>query len=146
MKIVNPSNSLYSKYISEMYLSVAYHDEPRFLKMQELIKLILAAEWLIAKGVRVSKQWMIVHTAKPRQVEKAIEGGTESHQDKVKNPPKEMIPPQPAVVRVPSTDVSVKTLEAEQYRCLAKCGVGRRYGWHDFGSNEVIMFDEDGAP
>ena len=83
MKIVDDSNTIYSKYISEIYPSVAYHDEPRFLKMQELIKLILAAEWLTEKGVRVNKQWMMAHTAKPRQVEKAVEGGTESHQDKV---------------------------------------------------------------
>ena len=144
MKIVDASNSLYSKYISEIYPSVAYHDEPRFLKMQELIKLILAAEWLTEKGVRVSKKWMMAHTAKPRQVAKAIEGGAESHQDKVKSPPKEMIPPQPATVEVPSSDVSVKTLEAEQYRCLGKCGVGRRYGWHDYGSKEMVMFDENG--
>ena len=142
MKIVDASNSLYSKYITEIYPSVAYHDEPRFLKMQELIKLILAAEWLIAKGVRVSKKWMMAHTSKPRAVEKAIKGGAESHQ--VKSPPKEMIPPQPATVEVPSTDVSVKTLEAEQYRRLGKCGVGRRYGWHDSGSKEMVMFDEDG--
>ena len=56
MKIVDASNSLYSKYISEIYPSIAYHDEPRFLKMQELIKLILAAEWLTEKGVRKSEQ------------------------------------------------------------------------------------------
>ena len=142
MKIVDDSNSLYSKYISEIYPSVAYHDEPHFLKMQELIKLILAAEWLIEKGVRVSKKWMMAHTAKPRQVEKAIEGGAESHQDKVKSPPKEMIPSQPATVKVPSSDVSVKTLEAEQYD---KRDVGYRYGWSDSGSKEMVAFDENGA-
>ena len=144
MKIVGASNSLYTKYISEIYPSVAYHDEPRFLKMQELIKLIVAAEWLTEKGVRVSKKWMMEHTAKPRAVAKADEGGPESHQDKVKSPPKEMIPSQPAIVKVPSCDVSIKTLEAEQYRCLGKCGVGRRYGWHDSGSKEMVMFDENG--
>ena len=40
--------------------------------------------------------------------------------------------------------MSVKTLEAEQYRCLGKCGVGRRYRWHDSGSKEMVMFDENG--
>ena len=145
MKIVDASNSLYSKYISEIYPSVAYHDEPRFLKMQELIKLILAAEWLIEKGVRVSKKWMMLHTAKPKPAAKAIKGGAESHQEKARSPPKEMIPSQPATVKVPSSDVSVKTLEVEQYRWLGKCGVGYRYGWHDSGSKEMVMFDEDGA-
>ena len=56
MKIIADTNLLYSKYVSEIYPSVAYHDEPRFLKIQELIKLILAAEWLTEKGVRVSKK------------------------------------------------------------------------------------------
>jgi len=144
MKIGADTNSLYSKYITEIYPSVAYHDEPRFLKLQELIKLILAAEWLIEKGVKVSKKWMMEHTAKPRAVVKAIGGGAESHQKKVRSPPKEMIAPQPAIVKVPSTDVHVKTLEAEQYRHLGKCGVGRRYGWHDSVSNEMVMFDENG--
>ena len=142
MKIVDDSNSLYSKYISEIYPSVAYHDEPRFLKMQELIKLILAVEWLIEKGVRVSKKWMMAHTGKP--AEKAIEG-VESHQKKARKPPKELIPSQPAIVKVPSRDVSVKTFKSQQHRLLAKCGVGRRYGWHDFGSKEMIMFNEDGV-
>ena len=81
------------------------------------------------------------HTAKSRAAEKAIEVGTESHQDKVKSPPKEMIPPQPATVEVPSSDVSVKTLEAEQY---GKGDVAYRYGWRDSVSNEMVMFDENG--
>ena len=94
----------------------------------------------------MSKKWMMDHTAKPKPATKAIEGGgAESHQDKARSPPKEMIPPQPATVKVPSKDVSVKTLEAEQYRWLGKCGVERRYGWHDSVSKEMIMFDEDGA-
>ena len=140
MRIVDDSNSLYSKYITEKYPSVAYHDEPRFLKMQELIKLILAAEWLIEKGVKVSKKWMMAHTAKPRAVAKAIKGA-EFHQDKARSSPKEMTPPQPATVKVLSSNVSVKTLEAEQY---GKGDVGYRYGWRDSGSKEMVMFDENG--
>ena len=143
MKIVDDTSSLYSKYITEIYPSVAYHDEPRFLKMQELIKLILAAEWLTEKGVKVSKKWMMEHTAKPKAVVKAIEGA-KSYQDKVRSPPEKMIPSQPATVKVPSSDVTPQ-VEAEEYRHLGKCGVGYRYGWHDFGNKEMAMFDEDGA-
>ena len=44
MKITDGCSSLYSKYITQIYQSVAYYDEPKFLKMQELIKLILAVE------------------------------------------------------------------------------------------------------
>ena len=141
MRIVDDSNSLYSKYISEIYPNVGYHDEPRFLKIQELIKLILAAEWLTEKGVRVSKKWMMAHTAKPRAAEKAIEG-VESHQDKVRHAPEELLPSQPATVGVPSNVVSVKTLEADQY---GKVDVGYRYGWRDPGSKEMVVFDENGA-
>ena len=144
MQIVADSSSLYSKYITEIYSSVAYHDEPRFLKMQEVIKLILAAEWLIEKGVRVSKKWMMEHTAKPRSAEKALEGVVKSHQDKVWSRQKKMIPSQPAIVKVPCKDVTVKTLEADRSRFLANCGVKFRYGWRDCGSDEI--FDEDGAP
>lgn len=59
MRITDEGNSTYTKYISEIYPSVAYYDEPLFLKIQELIKLILAAEWLKEKGVRFSRPWMM---------------------------------------------------------------------------------------
>ena len=138
MRIVHDSNSLYSKYITDIYPSIAYYDEPCFLKMQELIKLILAAEWLTEKGVKVSRKWMMGYTAKPRQVAKAIKRA-KSHQDKVRSP--EMIPSQPATVQVLTSDV---ILVAEECRRLGKC-VGYRYGWHDFRNKEMVMFDEDGA-
>jgi len=149
IRIVDDSNSLYSKYITEMLPSIAYDDEPLFLRMQELIKLILAAEWFTEKGVKVSKRWMMEHTTKPSPVEKAIEGrGCSSTFDhsKTKRPPKEMVPQPAARVKRPRSDITVQTLEAEQYRQLAKLGVGRRYGWHDFGSSEMITFEKDGTP
>lgn len=41
----------YSKYvyITEIFDNVAYHDEPLFLKMKEIMKLIAAIEWLKKK-------------------------------------------------------------------------------------------------
>lgn len=136
MKITDQSSSLYSKYITNIYQSVAYFDEPLFLKMQELIKLILAVEWLNnEKGVRVSKKWIEQHT------QQQIERGTGS-----KKPPYEMIP-KPSVFSRPSSDVTVKTWDAELYRHLkTSCGVERRYGYYDFGRAEVFMFKEDGTP
>ena len=59
----------------------------------------------------------------------------------MKSPPKEMVPSQPAIVKVPSTDVSVKT---EPYRWPTKCGYGHRYGC-ELGNDESIKFDKDGA-
>jgi len=164
MRIVDDSNSQYSKYITEKLPRIAYGDEPLFLKMQELFKLILAAEWLTKKGVKVSRRWMMDQTAKPDPVEKAIEGTTSYQlQDETNRPPEEMIP-QPATRVSQPSDMTVPTFEVEQ---LAKFGTDlphgnthfprwrkwewpqetcRRYGWHDSGSNEMIMFEEDGTP
>lgn len=140
MKITDGSSSLYSKYITEIYQSVAYYDEPKFLKMQELIKLILAVEWLYKeKGVRVSEEWMMEHTSKRTE---EVKGNIQRQR---KMPPHEMIP-QPTVVNRPSSDVRVKTREAVMYNTLqTKYGVERRYGYYDFGNAEVTMFKEDGT-
>ena len=52
----------YSRYITEHFDSIAYYDEPLFLKMKEYIKLILAVEWLKEKGVHFSQNWIREHT------------------------------------------------------------------------------------
>ena len=74
MKIecVDPEfNSEYSKYITDIFDSVAYHDEPLFLKVQEIVKLVLAVEWLNEKLKQMDKSfshiWMNKHLNKPRQ-------------------------------------------------------------------------------
>ena len=141
MTIVDDSSSLYSKYITEIYPSVAYHDEPLFLKMQELIKLILAAEWLVKKGVSINKQWMMEQTSKSSQQVSvtAIEGSDS------KEPPRALIPPQPTEIKCPTTDVTVKTREAELQQSLAKVGFKKWYGWIDEGGKEMLVFDEDGV-
>ncbi len=65
----------YSKYITDNFDSVAYFDEPLFLKMKEYIKLILAVEWLKEKNFNFSQNWLLEQTApthdppKPLQVE-----------------------------------------------------------------------------
>ena len=53
----------YSRYITEHFDSIAYYDEPLFLKMKEYIKLILAVEWLKEKEVHFSQNWIREHTA-----------------------------------------------------------------------------------
>lgn len=138
MRIADQHSSLYTKYITEIYPSVAYYDEPNFLKMQELIKLILAVEWLYKeKGIRVNQEWMMKHTsnAKPRPTP-----GT------TKKPPYRMIP-KPTVVKRPSSDVTANTREAGLYKTLkTKCQVERQYGYYDFASAQVNKFKEDGTP
>ena len=59
MKITNDSSSSYTKYITKIYPNIAFYDEPLLLKVQELIKLVLAMEWLKEKGVRFSRPWMM---------------------------------------------------------------------------------------
>ena len=148
MKIVDDSRPLYTKYITEIYPSIAYHDEPLFLKMQELIKLILATEWFIKKGVNISRKWMMECTTRPNQKTSRAaieEGGCTFNQSEAKEPPRAMIPPQPLQVKRPTSDVTVKTREAERQQLLAKQGIRWWYGWIDHGGKEMIMFDEDGV-
>lgn len=144
MKINDQRNSLYSKYITEIYPSIAYYDEPLFLKMQELPKLILAAEWLKRKGVKMNQKWMMLHTVKQLGhdcEEKRPSSGVLGR----KKPPQAMLPKR-THIKVPTKDVTVKTREAEQYRYLAKCGVSRCYGWQDECSGEIVMFTDEGKP
>ena len=147
MKITDGCSSMYTQYATEIYKSVAYYDEPKFLKMQEIIKLILAVEWLYnEKGVRVSEEWMMMHTSKPTDMAKAIEGAECKPNNLSSKPPYEMVP-KPTVVNRPTSDVTVKTWEAEMHNYLRKeHGVGRRYGYYDFGNAEAVMFREDGTP
>ena len=64
-------NSDYSKYVTGIFDNVAYHDEPLFLKVQEIIKLVLAIEWLSKKLKEMDKSfsrvWINEHLNKPRQ-------------------------------------------------------------------------------
>jgi len=144
MKIDDQGNSLYSKYITKMYPSIAYYDEPLFLKMQELPKLMLAAEWLKGKGVKMNQKWMMLHTAKPQGHDCEVRRPSSGVLGR-KKPPRAMLP-KPTHIEVPTKDVTVKTREAEQYRYLAKCGVSRCYGWQDNCSGEIVMFTDDGKP
>ena len=140
MKITDHCSSKYSEYITQHYPSVAYYDEPKFLKMQELIKLVLAVEWLYKeKGVRVSEEWVMKHTSR--------RGVKKSANLKSKRPPRRMIPPLPSKFERPCSDVTVKTWEAETNSTLrTEYGVEKRYGYYDFGGAEVRLFKEDGTP
>ena len=62
MTIKSDDSSSYTDYITTHYDSIAYYDEPLFLKMKELIKLILAMEWLKEQGFKFNKKWMTEHT------------------------------------------------------------------------------------
>lgn len=66
MKITATSNPGYSSYITEHFDSIAFHDEPTFMKMKEIVKLVLAIEWLRDKGVTFSEEWVESHCSKPK--------------------------------------------------------------------------------
>ena len=154
MKITDGCSSLYSEYATKIYQSVGYYDEPRFLKMQEIIKLVLAVEWLYnEKGVRVSEEWVMMHTSKPADPlkGKATEAADHATHDRLKDPERKKPPyhmiPQPTIFERPSSDVAVKTWEAEAYNYLRQeSGVERRYGYLDFSDTEMLMFKADGTP
>ena len=61
MAINSSFSPFYSKYITEIFDSVAYYDAPLFLKVKELIKLILAVEWLNKKNIKFSQKWLNEH-------------------------------------------------------------------------------------
>lgn len=71
MAITSQADAIYSKYITEVYDSVAYHAEPQFLKMREVPKMILAAEWLKKKGVKMNQEWIYAKT-QPKEVTREV--------------------------------------------------------------------------
>ena len=58
MKIDAGPCKSYSEYITAILDSIAYYDEPVLLKMREVPKLILVAEWLKKHDVPISESWM----------------------------------------------------------------------------------------
>ena len=66
MKIDVTTSPSYTDYLTENFDSIAYHDEPTFLKMKEIVKLMLAVEWLRDNGVEFSDEWLKEHTNKQK--------------------------------------------------------------------------------
>jgi hypothetical protein len=135
IKIETGTSLLYSKYITKKLPSIAYHDEPRFLQMQELFKLITGMEWLyIEKNIRFDQEWVAMHTSKLTADPDA--------QLKRKEPPPKMIPKPPAFKEFSS---DVQSWEVERLRPLMK-KVESRYGYNDNCSSSMITFEKDGTP
>ncbi len=139
--ITDKTSKLYSKYISDILPSVAYHDEPKFLKIPELVKLIVAVEWLCKdKKVQIDEEWFMKQTTKAADV-----NGGASEDDVSEMPPRDMVPQLLLGVQ-PKTDVQVKTWEAEKNASvISQCGTERMYGQVDFHHCEEFLFKEDGT-
>ncbi len=139
MKITADTRTAYSEYVTDIYQSVAHYDEPNFLKMQELIKLIVVVEWLYnEKGVRVSKEWILKNTS--------VKTKAKAHPNCDSNdssPPDRMIPKPAALFRRPSSNVTNKTVELIKKK-QPKYPKERQYGYYDFAGSQMIKFEEDG--
>ncbi len=139
MKIVDQFSDSYSAYITDRLPSVAYHDEPKFLKMQEMIKLILAVEWLYnEKKVRVNQSWVQFHTENISEEQYVTL--IESFPEREEAPP-EMVPTPPPEFEPPSTDATICTANSEVYNALIK---NFRYGYINFGGCEARIFTDEG--
>ena len=134
MRIDDDASPTNTKYLTENFQSIAYHDEPLFLKMQELVKFTLAAEWLNKKGVVLCPEWIMDSTTKQAC------GLKDAYNQESHN-----ILPLPPINRVirPSSDVTVRTFEAEHWKWLSKHGIQSCYGYDD--SYERLICKEDGT-
>ena len=139
MKITDDGNSLYSKYITKNYDAVAYYDQPIFLKMQELIKLILAVEWLYSKGIKMNEEWMMKHTAKPTS---ELKQNLHHELTSRKYPPEV---PKPTNYVRPDSDLTVATVEAKLNKDLIQRGGVQHFGILDYGGAEIKVFKADGT-
>lgn len=129
LKIETEANVNWSQRISEQLPNIGYHDEPKFLKLQELVKLIVVVEWLCKeKNVRISLEWVEMHTS--GQTEKPNAGN---------EPPPKMIPHLPAF-KEPSNDLS-----SDEGTIQLRENLEYRFGFHDVEHSAIIAFKEDGT-
>lgn len=142
----------YTRYINRVLPSVAFHDEPLFLRVQEIIKLILAAEWLVEKGVKISQQWLDESAKSPPNAFACTVEDALTLDQQLSVPESSASSAAGEEVRVPSTDVSIKPGEArhcnpEALKMMEE-GSSRisRCGYYDHGSQEMVVFEADGTP
>ena len=128
----------YSEYITRVLPLIAEHDESAFLKLQEIIKMILAAEWLKKNGIQMSKKWMKTYK-RGRRTSQAI--SVDRHKfdcRRLLSETKESIPENRKFV-----DISMNEDERQRSR-QADHVSAMYYGWYDNGSGEMVQFWEDG--
>ena len=130
LSIDSKSRPNYSEYITRVLPPISEYDEPDFAKFQEVIKMVLAAEWLLDKGIEMSEKWMTEATcnsgkqiANRQRSSTCCPIGTEYHTD---------------------LDISPNEEEAKNYKPISAAPGGVWYGWLDHGSGEMIQFDEQG--
>ena len=132
LSIDSKSRPNYSKYITRVLPQISEHDEPDFAKFQEVIKMVLAAEWLRDKDIEMSRKWMTEATCNSgkqiavtnrQRASICCPIGTEYHTH---------------------LDISPNKEEAKSYKPISAAPGGVWYGWLDDGSGEMVQFDEQG--
>ena len=131
---------LYSEYITRVLPLIAEHDEQSFLRLQEIIKMVCAAEWLKEKGIEMSEKWMKALTSgKNTAVSVRGKGNAGSGNRQLLSEIKNSI----SQVRQ-TVDISMNADERKGSKQLADPDANRYYGWYDNGSGEMVQFQEDG--
>lgn len=155
---INYESSLkYTRYINRVLPSVAHHDEPLFLKVGEILKLIVAAEWMLKeKGVKISQRWLEEHCNKPRKT-LALPASACAQTSAIEEPSTldlQLVPEAgssllaSSEIMPPRADVSMKRSEAKRCKpeALKRKESSSRYGYYDHGSHEMVVFEADGTP
>ena len=165
LHINSESSPAYSRYINRVLPSVAYHDEPLFLRFGEIVKLMVAVEWLVEKGVNISQRWLGEQSSnsasKPKVTIEQLRG--EPSPSKPREaltslpavPEGEPLPPQQLEAPqrkdlgdVPSRNVAMKKSEAKHCGKYPKWTAeksGLLYGYCDPGSGEMVQCDAGGT-
>eukprot|EP00731_Ephydatia_muelleri_P013103 Em0007g413a len=133
----------YSKYITRVLPLIAEHDEPSFLKLQEIIKMVLAAEWFKEKGIQMSEKWMENCACCKETAMSRTSTDNSDHSQLLCEIKNSISRPRQAV------DISMRENEREQSGSkLAGKGINNDaiicYGWYDSGSGEMVQYREDG--
>ena len=131
----------YSEYITRVLPLIAEHDEPSFLKLQEIIKMVLAAEWLKEKGIQMSEKWMkhCVHCA-----DTAVSRTPTDNSDHI-----QLLSEITNSISRPRQVVDISMHENERKRST-RAAQGNSadtitcYGWYDNGSGEMVQYRENG--
>ena len=144
LSVISDHRPNYRKYINRVLPKIAEYDEPHFTKFQEVLKMILAVEWLRDKGIEMSEKWMTTSakcSSKSHAAQlPANDNDTAECQGvlglSTNSTAKECI--------TSSVDVSPNEEETENFRRVAASSGGIWYGWQDEGSGEMVQFTENG--
>lgn len=125
----------YSEYTTRVLPQIAENDEPSFCKLQEIIKMVLAAEWLKEKEVEMSEKWMKSCT---------LRKGTVTTPAPTTSDPEQLLS---AIRNTTRERVDISMNEEERKRSKGVYGSNSEavaYGWYDNGSGKMVQYRANG--